>query len=122
MRNYDGLGGQLLFGYLHAHGVVRWTDNRLLVDWERIDAAVAELRGEVEQLYRHGIETSKVTYWIAAHDLISPYVTPNIGSQWRKEARVYSDEAEPRAWIDRVLDDEFPLNMFYESLKKKVAA
>ena len=75
----------------------------------------------IEQLYRHGIETSKVTYWIAAHDLISLYVTPNIGSQWRKEARVYSDESEPRAWIDRVLDDEFPLNMFYESLKKKVA-
>jgi hypothetical protein len=121
VRNYDGLGGQLLFGYLHAHGVVRWTDNRLLIDWERIDSAVAELRGEVERLYRHGIETSKVTYWIAAHDLISPYVTPNVGSQWRKEARVYSDEAEPRAWIDRVLDDEFPLNMFYESLKKKVA-
>ena len=27
-----GLGGQLLFGYLHAQGVVRWTDNRLLIE------------------------------------------------------------------------------------------
>ncbi len=122
VRNYDGLGGQLLFGYLHHHGVVRWTDNRLLIDWDRVEGAVGELRELVEELYRHGIETSKVTYWIAAHDLVARYVTPNLGSQWREDARVFSDEAEPRAWIDRVLDDEFPLNMFYESLKKKVAS
>ena len=121
VRNYDGLGGQLLFGYLHDQGVVRWTDNRLLIDWDRVEGAVGELREMVEELYRHGIETSKVTYWIAAHDLVSRYVTPNLGSQWRQGARVFSDEAEPRAWIDRVLDDEFPLNMFYDSLKKKVA-
>ncbi|HEY5167771.1 MAG TPA: DUF6421 family protein [Thermoleophilia bacterium] len=122
VRNYDGLGGQLLFGYLHDQGVVRWTDNRLLIDWDRVEGAVGELREMVEELYRHGIETSKVTYWIAAHDLVARYVTPNLGSQWRREARVFSDEAEPRAWIDRVLDDEFPLNMFYDSLKKKVAS
>ena len=121
VRNYDGLGGQLLFGYLHDQGVVRWTDNRLLIDWDRVEGAVGELRTMIEELYRHGIETSKVTYWIAAHDLVSRYVTPNIGSEWRAQTRVFSDEAEPRAWIDRVLDDEFPLNMFYESLKKKVA-
>ncbi len=122
VRNYDGLGGQLLFGYLHDRGVVRWTDNRLLIDWTRVKDAVGELRELVEALYRHGIETSRVTYWIAAHDLVSRYVTPNVSSQWREAARVYSDEADPRAWIDRVLDDEFPLSMFYESLKKKVAA
>ena len=120
VRNYDGLGGQLLFGYLHEHGVVRWTDNRLLVDWDRVEDGVGGLRALVEELYRHGIDTSKVTYWMAAHDLVSRYVTPNVESQWRAEARVYSDEAEPRPWIDRVLDDEFPLSMFYESLKKKV--
>lgn len=120
-RNYDGLGGQLLFGFLHHHGVVRWTDNRLLVRWERVEDAVTELRRLIEELYRRGIETSRVTYWIAAHDLISCYVTPNVNSQWRADRRVYSDEAEPRAWIDRVLDDEFPLNMFYESLRKKLA-
>jgi hypothetical protein len=122
VRNYDGLGGQLLFGYLHEHAVVRWTDNRLLVEWDRVEAAVGGLRALVEELYRHGIDTSKVTYWMAAHDLVSRYVTPNVGSQWRADARVYSDEADPRSWIDRVLDDEFPLSMFYESLKKKVAA
>ncbi len=35
VRNYDGLGGQLLFAYLHKHDVVRWTDNRLSIDWQR---------------------------------------------------------------------------------------
>ncbi len=35
VRNYDGLGGQLLFAYLHKHDVVRWTDNTLHIDWQR---------------------------------------------------------------------------------------
>ena len=120
VRNYDGLGGQLLFGFLHDKGVVQWTDNRLVVDWDNVESAVGELREMVEELYRRGIDTSRVTYWIAAHDLVSRYVAPNLGSQWRDGARVYSDEGEPRAWIDRVLDDEFPLSLFYEQLKGKV--
>jgi hypothetical protein len=122
VRNYDGLGGQLLFGFLHDKGIVHWTDNRLFIDWDNVEAAVGELRELIEELYRHGIDTSKVTYWIAAHDLVSRYVAPNLGSQWRDGARVYSDESEPRAWIDRVLDDEFPLSLFYEQYLKKVAA
>ena len=120
VRNYDGLGGQLLFGFLHHKGVVQWTDNRLVIDWDNVEQAVGELREQVEELYRHGIDTSKVTYWIAAHDLVSRYVSPNLGSQWREGARVFSDESEPRAWIERVLDDEFPLSLFYEQLKQKV--
>ena len=121
VRNYDGLGGQLLFAWLHQSGVVRWTDNRLLIDWERVEDEVAGLRERLEDLYRRGIDLSKVSYWIEAHDLVAEFVRPNVGSQWRRENRVYSDEAEPRAWIDRVLDDEFPLSMFYETLKKKLA-
>jgi len=121
VRNYDGLGGQLLFAYLHRTGVVQWTDNQLVIDWERIEDGVAGLREEVEELYRHGIDSSKVSYWIAAHDLVAEYVEPNVGSKWKASARVYSDESYPRAWIDRVLDDEFPLSVFYEQLKKKLA-
>jgi hypothetical protein len=121
VRNYDGLGGQLLFAYLHRTGVVQWTDNQLLIDWERVADGVEELRLKVEDMYRHGIDSSKVSYWIAAHDLVAGYVEPNVGSQWRAGARVYSDEAEPRAWIDRVLSDEFPLSVFYEQLKQKLA-
>jgi hypothetical protein len=121
VRNYDGLGGQLLFAYLHRTGVMQWTDNQLLIDWDRVEDGVAELRDKVEDLYRHGIDTSKVSYWIAAHDLVAEYVHPNVASQWSRDTRVYTDESDPRAWIERVLDDEFPLSLFYEQLKKKLA-
>jgi hypothetical protein len=121
VRNYDGLGGQLLFAFLHQHDVVRWTDNRLLIDWERVEETVAALRERVDDLYRRGIDMSKVSYWIAAHDLVSEFVPPNVASQWRRDARVVSDEADSRAWVDRVLDDEFPLSTFYLSLQKKLA-
>ena len=32
-RNYDGLGGQLLFAFLHREGHLHWTDNRLTIEW-----------------------------------------------------------------------------------------
>jgi hypothetical protein len=121
VRNYDGLGGQLLFAFLHQREVLRWSDNRLTIDWRRIEAEVAALRERVETLYRGGIDRSKVSYWADAHDLVAEYVTPNVASAWTREARVVSDEAEPRAWIDRVLDDEFPLSTFYLTLQKKLA-
>ncbi len=121
MRKYGGHGGQLLFAFLHQTGIVRWSDNRLDIDWRSVEEGVAALRERVEALYRSGIDMSKVSYWAAAHDLIASYVEPNIASAWRRERRVISDEAEPRAWIDRVLDDEFPLSMFYETLKKKLS-
>ena len=34
VRNYDGLGGQLLFAWLHQHHVLHWTDTRLAIDWD----------------------------------------------------------------------------------------
>ena len=43
VRNYDGLGGQLLFAWLHQHHVLHWTDNRLSIDWDRVADAVLEL-------------------------------------------------------------------------------
>ena len=121
VRNYDGLGGQLLFAFLHQRGTLRWSDNRLTIDWERIEEEVAALRERVDALYRGGIDRSKVSYWAAAHDLVAEFVAPNVGSAWTREARVVSDEADARAWIDRVLDDEFPLSTFYLTLQKKLA-
>src|SRR3712207_9020181 len=52
VRNYDGLGGQLLFAYLHKHGFLHWTDNRLTVDWPRVADGVQALRAMVEELDR----------------------------------------------------------------------
>ncbi|AWS41844.1 DUF6421 family protein [Streptosporangium sp. 'caverna'] len=132
VRNYDGLGGQLLFSYLHRNGVVRWTDNRLSVDWDRLADGVADLRGEVEKLYRDGIDRSKLAHWLAAHQLVAAYVEPHPASVWARGVDALPVE-DPRATggsppasnstkavVDAVLPDEFPLSMFYEALRRKL--
>jgi hypothetical protein len=120
VRNYDGLGGQLLFAYLHKHGFVHWTDNRLTVEWDSVADGALALREAVQELYRTGIDRSKVAHWIAAHELVSTYVPPATNSQWVLGQRTLSDESDPKAWIDLVRDDEFPLSMFYLQLKAKL--
>ena len=121
VRNYDGLGGQLLFAYLHKHGFVHWTDNRLTVEWDTVADGVAALRAAVEELYRAGIDRSKVAHWIAAHELVSTYVTPSTSSKWTRGQRALSGESDPKAWIDLVEPDEFPLSMFYLQLQGKLS-
>ena len=43
VRNYDGLGGQLLFAFLHHEGYLHWTDNRLVIEWGRVAEGVGKL-------------------------------------------------------------------------------
>jgi Family of unknown function (DUF6421) len=121
VRNYDGLAGQLLFGFLHSQGVLTWRDNTLEIDWDRLPDAVEDLRVEIEQLYRNGISSSKVRYWIAAHDLVARYVQPNLASQWTPQRREGRDEVDHKAWVDLVHPDEFPLSMFYQSLAQNLS-
>ncbi|GII60122.1 hypothetical protein Skr01_02070 [Sphaerisporangium krabiense] len=121
VRNYDGLGGQLLFAYLHRNDIVRWTDNRLAVDWDRVADGVADLRGEVEKLYRDGIDRSKLAHWLAAHQLVAAYVAPHPASVWHQGVEALPVEGFPKAVVDAVLPDEFPLSMFYEALRRKLS-
>lgn len=121
-RNYDGLGGQLLFGFLHATRRLHWTDNRLTVEWGQVADGVLELREQVETLYRTGIQRTKLQHWAAAHDLVAAYVPPASGSRWAAGVRDFAETAEPRPYVDEVLDDEFPLSLFYVSLQNKLAA
>jgi hypothetical protein len=121
VRNYDGLGGQLLFAFLHRTGRLRWTDNRLTIDWEALPEGVAELRGLVEGLYRDGIDRTQLAHWGAAHDLVAAYVPPASGSRWKAGARPFGDGDEPRGTVDLVLDDEFPLSIFFTSLRGAMA-
>lgn len=119
-KNYDGLAGQLLFAFLHQKEVLVWCDNILRVDWNALPGAVDELRREIASLYRAGATCSKLAFWIEAHDLISKYVKPNVASQWKREARVVDDEADPSKWIGLVQPDEFPLGNFHLNLKKRL--
>jgi hypothetical protein len=121
VRNYDGLGGQLLFAYLHRHGHLHWTDNRLTIDWEHVSGGVAGLHREVGELYRTGIGRTKLQHWCAAHDLIAQSVPPASGSKWTSSVRELPEVEDPRPYCDLVLQDEFPLSIFYSSLKAKVA-
>ncbi|MEV5188878.1 DUF6421 family protein [Streptomyces werraensis] len=120
VRNYDGLGGQLLFAYLHKHDVVRWTDNKLSIDWERAPQVTNELCAEIEKLYRDGIDRPKLVHWFAGYELVSRYLSPHPGSKWAKGPEALDLSLPPRKLVDDVLPDEFPLSMFYEALSKKL--
>ncbi|WP_431804535.1 DUF6421 family protein [Microbacterium sp. bgisy203] len=120
VRNYDGLGGQLLFAWLHQRGVLHWTDTQLAFDWAEVPGAVVELADAIDRLYWESIDRPKVAHWLAAYDLVRSVLTPHPASQW---ARGLPDEVlagPPKAYTDAVLDDEFPLSMFFEALEKKM--
>ncbi|MET8111145.1 DUF6421 family protein [Streptomyces prasinus] len=120
VRNYDGLGGQLLFAYLHKHDVVRWTDNKLTIDWDRAPQVTNQLCAEIETLYRDGIDRPKLVHWFAGYELVSRYLSPHPGSKWAKGPDALDLTQPPRKLVDDVLPDEFPLSMFYEALSKKL--
>lgn len=120
VRNYDGLGGQLLFAWLHQRRVLHWTDTALAFDWDEVPAAVVALGDEIDELYWRSIDRPKTAHWLAAYDLVRSVLEPNPASQW---ARGLPDEilaGPPKGYTDAVLDDEFPLSMFYEALEKKM--
>ena len=120
VRNYDGLGGQLLFAFLHRERYLHWTDNRLTIDWDRIAEGVDRLRTAVADLYHSGIDRPKLAQWIAAHDLVATYVPPATNSQWAAATRDLPEVDEPKQLVDLVRDDEFPLSLFYTQLAPKL--
>jgi hypothetical protein len=122
VRNYDGLGGQLLFAWLHQHHVLHWTDTRLAIDWDQVPDVVVALSDAINDLYWASIDRPKTAHWLAAYELVRSTLTPNPASRW---ARGLPDEilaGAPKGFTDAVLDDEFPLSMFYEALGKKLRA
>jgi len=120
VRNYDGLGGQLLFAWMHQHRVLHWTDSKLSIDWDEVADVVVELGARIEELYWRSIDRPKTAHWLAAYGLISGTVTPNPSSVWAKGPAALPLAGPPRGLTDQVLDDEFPLSMFYEALEKKM--
>ena len=62
-----------------------------------------------------------MAHWLAAYELVSSILTPHPASVW---ARGLGDDVlagPPKGYTDLVLDDEFPLSMFYEALHKKMS-
>ncbi len=120
VRNYDGLGGQIIFAWLHRDGVLRWTDNTLTIDWKRVTPSVLALCSEIEGLYRSGIDRSRLAQWIAAHQYVSGLVEAHPASAWAQGAPALPLGGEMKEVVDVVLPDEFPLNVFYDALRRKL--
>jgi Family of unknown function (DUF6421) len=118
VRNYDGLGGQLLFAWLHQHHVLDWTDTQLTIDWDAVPDVVIALSDRINDLYWRSIDRPKMAHWLAAYDLVAETLTPNPASKWA--IRDLPLEGPPKLLTDAVMDDEFPLSMFYEALAKKM--
>ena len=120
VRNYDAVGGQLLFAWLHRRGVLHWTDTSLAFDWDGVPESVVALGDAIDELYWRSIDRPKMAHWLAAYELVSSTLTPHPASKW---ARGLPDEVlsgQPGGYTDEVLDDEFPLSMFFEALEKKM--
>ena len=120
VRNYDGLGGQLLFAWLHQKHVLEWTDVSLSFDWDAVPDAVVELGDAIDELYWKSIDRPKTAHWLAAYDLVKSVVTPNPASVWAEGLPREVLAGPPKGYTDLVMDDEFPLSMFYEALDKKM--
>ncbi len=120
VRNYDALGGQLLFAWLHQRGVLHWTDTQLAFDWNEVPAAVIALSDAIDRLYWESIDRPKVAHWLAAYDLVRSVVTPHPASLWARGLPEDVLAGAPKGYTDAVLDDEFPLSMFFEALEKKM--
>jgi hypothetical protein len=119
VRNYDGLGGQLLFAWMHQHHVLHWTDTQLTIDWAEAADVIIALSDSINDLYWRSIDRPKMAHWLAAYDLVSETLTPNPASRWA--VRDLPLDGPPKGLTDAVMDDEFPLSMFYEALSKKMA-
>ncbi|MBU6347568.1 MAG: hypothetical protein KGQ38_03030 [Actinomycetales bacterium] len=120
VRNYDGLGGQIIFSHLLNHGGLSWTNNTLTFNWELVDQLMIELCESVEQLYHDGINRSKLSQWLASYEFVKQLVEPHPASAWAKGPANLPLDGEPKELLNLILDDEFPLNVFYDTLSKKM--
>ena len=110
VRNYDGLGGQLLFAYLHRHGYLHWTDNRLTVEWDRLAEGVAGAA-------RRGRDALPRGHRPLQARPVGRRARPRRALRarrgrlaWAATRRAYADVEDPRPYIDDVQPDEFPLS------------
>jgi len=120
VRNYDGLGGQIIFSHLMRNEGLTWTNNKLTLDWSQVNRLMVELCEQVEKLYHDGINRSKLSQWLATYQFVSDLVEPHPASNWAKGPDQLPLDGEPKELLNLILDDEFPLNVFYDTLSRKL--
>ena len=123
IRNYDGLGGQLLFAFLHRHGYLHWTDNQLTIEWDRVAEGVAALAARGRGALPASGSTAPSSSTGRRRTISSRRACRRRRARsGARRPRDFADVEDPRPYIDLVRDDEFPLSIFYSSLKAKLAA
>ena len=120
VRNYDGLGGQIIFSHLHKNGGLTWTDNRLTFDWDKVNTQIVQLCEQVEALYHDGIDRSRLAQWMASYEFVKDLVQPHPASIWAKGPDALPLDGELKEVVNVIHDDEFPLNVFYDTLNRKL--
>ena len=122
VRNYDGLGGQLLFAYLHKHGLVHWTDNRLTIEWDarrrRRRRAARGGRGPVPRRHRP-LQGGALDRGPRPRRRVCP---GDGRSRWAPAAASSPTRATRSRGSTPSTRDEFPLSMFYTQLERKLDA
>ena len=96
--------------------------NVLSIDWNLLDDSIVALCEEVDRLYRDGIDRSRISHWLSTYEFVASLVEPHPASKWAKGVDALPVDGELKELTDAVLPDEFPLNVFYEALKKKLQA
>lgn len=119
VRNYDSVAGQLLFAWLHQKRVLHWRDTTLSIDWAQLPATVVELSDRINELYWASIDRPKIVHWLSAHALVSEVLAAHPASRFVTQDLPLL--GTPSELTDAVMDDEFPLSMFYEALGKKLS-
>jgi hypothetical protein len=109
-----------MFSWLHRNGALVWTDNRLTFDWDKVTDSVVELCEKVEALYHDGIDRSRLAQWMASYDFVSDLVQPHPASIWAKGSDALPLEGELKEVVNVILDDEFPLNVFFDTLNRNL--
>lgn len=72
------------------------------------------------KLYWRSIDRPKIAHWLAAYELVAATLAPHPASVWAKGAAALPVTGTPGELTDQLLDDEFPLSMFYEALQRKM--
>jgi hypothetical protein len=110
-----------MFAHLHQSGALHWRDNRLTFEWDKVIDSVLELSNKVDALYHAGINRSRLAQWIASYDFVKGLVPPHPASNWAKGTDQLPTGGELKEVVNLVLDDEFPLNVFYETLNRNLS-
>jgi hypothetical protein len=78
-----------------------------------------ELGAKINDLYWRSIDRPKLVHWLAAYDLVSETLPAHPASRWADRKGLPLD-GSLKELTNLVMDDEFPMSMFYEALGKKM--